>query len=102
MARYNKEQLIEFEQRLIDRYNNNQLPFLFHLCGGNEDQLIEIFDEVQDGDWVLATHRNHYQAYLHGIEPEIVEDRVMNGRSMFIYDKEKKFFSSEQSYRSQK
>ena len=94
MARYNKKQLIEFEQRLIDRYNNNQLPFLFHLCGGNEDQLIEIFDEVQDGDWVLATHRNHYQAYLHGIEPEIVEDRVMNGRSMFIYDKEKKFFSS--------
>ena len=94
MARYNKEQLIEFEQRLIDRYNDNQLPFLFHLCGGNEDQLIEIFDEVQDGDWVLATHRNHYQAYLHGIEPEVVEDRVMNGRSMFIYDKEKKFFSS--------
>ena len=73
-----------FEQRLIDRYNNNQLPFLFHLCGGNEDQLIEIFDEVQDGDCVLATHRNHYQAYLHGIEPEVVEDRVMNGRSMFI------------------
>ena len=94
MARYNKEQLIEFEQRLIDRYNNNQLPFLFHLCGGNENQLIEIFDEVQNGDWVLATHRNHYQAYLHGIEPEVVEDRVSNGRSMFIYDKEKKFFSS--------
>ena len=94
MARYTKDELISFEQRIIDRYNNNQLPFLFHLCGGNETQLIEIFDEVQDGDWVLATHRNHYQAYLHGIEPEVVEDRVMNGRSMFIYDKEKKFFSS--------
>ena len=94
MARYTKEELISFEQRIIDRYNNNELPFLFHLCGGNEEELIKIFDEIEDGDWVLATHRNHYQAYLHGIPPEVVEDRVLNGRSMFIYDNKRNFFSS--------
>ena len=94
MARYTKDELILFEQKIIDRYNNNELPFLFHLCGGNEDQLIEIFDEVVDGDWVLSTHRNHYQAYLHGIPPATVEDRVLNGRSMFLYDKKRNFFSS--------
>lgn len=94
MARYNKEELITFEQRIIDRYNNNELPFLFHLCGGNEEELIRIFDEIEDGDWVLATHRNHYQAYLHGIPPEVVENRVLNGRSMFIYDNKRNFFSS--------
>ena len=43
MARYTKEELISFEQRIIDRYNNNELPFLFHLCGGNEEELIKIF-----------------------------------------------------------
>ena len=94
MARYNKEQLIRFEQNIIDRYHNNELPFLFHLCGGNEEQLINIFNQVENGDWVLATHRNHYHAYLHGIPPHEVEKKVAHGRSMFIYDKKRKFFSS--------
>jgi hypothetical protein len=94
MARYNTKELIKLEQNIIDRYNNNELPFLFHLCGGNEDQLIDIFNQVEDGDWVLSTHRNHYHAYLHGIPPHEIEKKVSNGRSMFIYDKKRKFFSS--------
>ena len=94
MARYTKKELISFENNIIEKYKDNQLPFLFHLCGGNEDQLIKIFNEIKDGDYVFVTHRNHYHAYLHGIDPEIVLDRVSNGRSMFLYDREKNFFSS--------
>ncbi|MDC3277465.1 thiamine pyrophosphate-dependent enzyme [Acidimicrobiia bacterium] len=94
MARYTKKELISFENNIIKKYKDNQLPFLFHLCGGNEDQLIKIFNEVKDGDYVFVTHRNHYHAYLHGIDPKIVLDRVSNGRSMFMYDREKNFFSS--------
>jgi pyruvate dehydrogenase E1 component alpha subunit len=64
------------------------------LSGGNEDQLIEIFDQIEDGDYVISNHRNHYHALLHGVPPEVVEDRILNGRSMFIYDKERNFFVS--------
>ena len=94
MARYTKKELIEIENSIVEKYKDNKLPFLFHLCGGNEDQLIEIFNDIQDGDYVFVTHRNHYHAYLHGIDPEVVMDRVSNGRSMFIYDRERNFFSS--------
>ena len=94
MARYTKKELIEFEDNIVNKYKDNKLPFLFHLCGGNEEQLIDIFDDINDGDYVFATHRNHYHAYLHGIEPDLILDRVSNGRSMFIYDREKNFFSS--------
>jgi len=94
MARYSKEELINLEKNIINRYNNNELPFLFHLCGGNEEELIKIFDRIEEGDWVISTHRNHYHAYLHGIPPEEVEDRVANGRSMFMYDSKRKFFCS--------
>ena len=94
MAKYTKNELIDFENKIINKYKDNKLPFLFHLCGGNESQLIEIFNDIQDGDYVFVTHRNHYHAYLHGIDPSLVLDRVSNGRSMFLYDRKKNFFSS--------
>jgi pyruvate dehydrogenase E1 component alpha subunit len=70
------------------------LPFLFHLSGGNEEQLISIFEKIEEGDYVISNHRSHYHALLHGIPPEVVEDRILNGRSMFIYDRARNFFCS--------
>lgn len=92
--KYTKQELIDFENRIGDLYMDNKLPFLFHLSGGNEDELIDIFENIQEGDWVISNHRSHYHALLHGIPPETVEDRILNGRSMFIYDKERNFFCS--------
>jgi pyruvate dehydrogenase E1 component alpha subunit len=92
--KYTKEELIEFENEIGDLYLDNKLPFLFHLSGGNESELIKIFEDIKDGDWVISNHRNHYHALLHGIDPEVLKDRILNGRSMFIYDKSRKFFCS--------
>lgn len=91
---YTKQELIDFENRIGDLYMDNKLPFLFHLSGGNEDELIEIFKDIKEGDWVISNHRSHYHALLHGIPAEVVEDRILNGRSMFIYDKKRNFFCS--------
>jgi len=91
---WTKEDLIAFEDHIGDLYMDNQLPFLFHLSGGNEDQLIDIFKDIKEGDYVISSHRNHYHALLHGVPPEVVEDRIKNGRSMFIYDRERNFFVS--------
>ena len=91
---WTKEELIAFEDHIGDLYMDNQLPFLFHLSGGNEDQLIDIFKDIKEGDYVISSHRNHYHALLHGVPPDIVEDRIKNGRSMFIYDRERNFFVS--------
>jgi pyruvate dehydrogenase E1 component alpha subunit len=91
---WTKEELIAFETRIADLYLDHKLPFLFHLSGGNEDQLIEIFENIQEGDYVISNHRSHYHALLHGIPPEEVEDYILNGRSMFIYDRKRNFFVS--------
>ena len=91
---WTKEELIAFEDHIGDLYMDSQLPFLFHLSGGNEDQLIEIFKDIKEGDYVISNHRNHYHALLHGIPPDVVEDRIKNGRSMFIYDRKRNFFVS--------
>ena len=89
---WKKQELINFENKIGELYMDNQLPFLFHLSGGNEDQLIEIFKNIDENDYVISSHRNHYHALLHGIPPEVVEDRIKNGRSMFIYDRKRNFF----------
>jgi hypothetical protein len=91
---WTEEELINFEDHIGELYLNNRLPFLFHLSGGNERQLIEIFKDIKEGDYVISNHRSHYHALLHGIPPETVEDRILNGRSMFIYDRERNFFCS--------
>jgi len=89
-----RDDLIDFEQSIVNLYKDNKLPFLFHLSGGNEDQLIEIFKEIKEGDYVLSTHRNHYHALLHGIPADTLRERIINGRSMFIYDRKRNFFTS--------
>ena len=91
---WTKQELIDFEDRIGDLYLDNKLPFLFHLSGGNEDQLIEIFKDIKEGDYVISNHRSHYHALLHGLPPEEIEDKILNGRSMFIYDRNLNFFSS--------
>jgi len=91
---WTKKELIDFENHIGDLYLENKLPFLFHLSGGNEDQLIDIFNNIAEGDYVISNHRSHYHALLHGIEPSVLENRILNGRSMFVYDRQRNFFCS--------
>jgi TPP-dependent pyruvate/acetoin dehydrogenase alpha subunit len=80
-----KEELISSEQKLIDHWNNGDIPYLFHACGGNEDQLIDIFKKIKPTDFVFSTHRSHYHARLHGMSSEQLEAEVLSGRSMFLF-----------------
>lgn len=89
-----KQDLINFELKMVEHYKNGKLPFLFHLSGGNEDQLINIFKEIKEGDYVLSSHRNHYHALLHGIPADVLEQKILDGKSMFVYDRKRNFFTS--------
>tara|TARA_B100000945_G_C20411406_1_gene612772 strand:+ start:41 stop:1243 length:1203 start_codon:yes stop_codon:yes gene_type:complete len=88
------EKLREFSDHIADVHDQGYLPFTVHLCGGNEEQLIDIFSNINEGDYVLSTHRNSYHALLHGIPPDEVEEKMRNGRSMFIFDRERNFYVS--------
>ncbi|MCJ7587523.1 MAG: thiamine pyrophosphate-dependent enzyme [Candidatus Aminicenantes bacterium] len=89
-----KADLIAFERRIAAKYDDGELPYLVHFCGGNEDQLIEIFKDIKPDDYVFSTHRNAYHALLHGIPPDELEAKIMAGRSMFVFDRARNFFSS--------
>ena len=85
MKHHTKESLIAFESRVKELWEAGELPYLIHLCGGNEDQLIDIFTRVEAGDWVFSTHRNHYHALLSGMSPDALEHQIRTGNSMFVF-----------------
>ncbi len=88
------QSLIEFESGIRELWERGQLPSLVHLCGGNEQQLIEIFSEIKEDDWIFSTHRTHYHALLAGIEPELLIKRIKEGDSMFVYSSKHNFLCS--------
>lgn len=90
----NKQQLIDFSAGVAKRYVDENLRVTFHLSGGNEDQLIDVFSRIKEEDYVFGTHRSHYHALLKGMDPQTVSDRIAEGRSMYLFDRKKNFFSS--------
>lgn len=80
-----KEDLIATENRIKQLWDDGEINSLTHLCGGNEDDLIEIFKSIKRDDWVFSSHRAHYQALLHGMPPDNLIEEVKRGRSMFLY-----------------
>lgn len=74
-----------------------------HFCGGNEEQLIDIFREIKRHDYVFSGHRNSYHALLHGVDPNDLMCEICGGeeayckgraRSMGFIHHKHKFYSS--------
>ena len=79
------EQLINFEIKIGDLFNKKQIKAPIHLYYGNEDKMIEIFKRINStNDWICCTWRNHYQALLKGISPDLLEQKIISGKSMIM------------------
>ena len=88
------KELIAFEDDIISHWENGEIRGPIHLSNGNEEQLIKIFSKIGVEDWVFSTWRSHYHALLHGIEPSVLKQKILDGKSITIVDKECKFYSS--------
>lgn len=93
-VKFTSNQLIEFEQKIVDHWENAKIRGPIHLSNGNESSLIEIFKCINTSDWVFSTWRSHYHALLKGIDPDFVEDEILSGRSITICNIDEKFYSS--------
>ncbi|MDD1776927.1 MAG: thiamine pyrophosphate-dependent enzyme [Candidatus Helarchaeota archaeon] len=94
MNELKKLELLRFEKEVARRFEAGEINGPVHLSGNNEDQLIEIFQKIAPWDYVFSTHRNHYHALLHGINPESLMAEIRAGHSMNIFFPEQRFFTS--------
>ena len=88
------EDLIAFEAIIAEAFNLGQIRAPIHLSGGNEQQLIDIFKDVQSHDWVCTTWRSHYHCLLKGVPPEQLKADIMSGKSITLTYPEYRIISS--------
>lgn len=91
---YTKEELIAFEQEIAECFNKGDIKAPIHLYDGNEQQMIEIFKNINEQDWVFCSWRSHYQCLLKGVPREKIKEAILDGRSITLCFKEQNVFSS--------
>jgi TPP-dependent pyruvate/acetoin dehydrogenase alpha subunit len=87
--------LIAFEKRVAEAFEAKLIKGPIHLSGGNEAQLVELFDLfISRDDWVFSTYRNHLHALLHGVPEDWLWNEILEGRSMNISSPKHRFLTS--------
>ena len=89
-----KEQLVDFETDIANCFNNAMIKAPVHLYDGNEEQMINIFKNVEPEDWIFATWRSHYQCLLKGVPQEQVKQDILDGKSITLCYPEYNIYSS--------
>lgn len=95
MIKFTKEELIDFEKEVVEKFKEGNTYGPVHLSGGNEEQLLEIFKNIKDEDWVFSTHRSHYHALLKsGDRDWLMNEIIVNANSSHINSAKYKIFTS--------
>ena len=89
-----KRDLIQFEEHIVSLWENGKIKAPVHLSHGNEDELIEVFSRIDTNDYVFSTWRSHYHALLHGLTPEWIENKILEGKSISLCNLDHNFYSS--------
>lgn len=91
---YSTEDLIAFEDNIVQMYREGKIKAPLHLSGGNEKEIIEIFKEIQPEDFIFSTYRSHYHALLKGMPKQKLIDWILDLKSIHVMDNEYNIFSS--------
>jgi len=88
------EDLIKFEKKVAEEFNNSKIKAPVHLYSNNEKEMIQVFEEINAEDWVFCTWRSHYQCLLKGVPEDELFQKICNGNSISLSFPEQKVFSS--------
>ena len=91
---FTPQDLIDYENMIVEHWENAKIRGPVHLSNGNEEPLIDIFKRIKTTDWVFSTWRSHYHALLKGMDPKFIENEVLAGKSITICNPDEKFYSS--------
>lgn len=91
---WTKEELVFFEDEIAQCFNKQMIKAPIHLYDNNEEQLINIFENVKDDDWVFCSWRSHYQCLLKGVPRDELKESILKGHSITLCFRKQNIFSS--------
>ena len=94
ITNYSKKDLINFEEEVAEIFNSGKIKAPVHLYFGNEIQIIELFQEINENDWIFCSWRSHYQALLKGVPRNRILQNILDGKSIAQCFPDYKFYSS--------
>ena len=86
--------LIAFEEKVAREFNSKKIRAPIHLYSGNEDQIIEVFKNIKEEDWILCSWRSHYQCLLKGVPAKLLKRQILAGKSISLCFPKYKIYSS--------
>ncbi len=86
--------LIDFETRIAEKFNQGKIKAPVHLYDGNEKQILKVFERIRPQDWVFCSWRSHYQCLLKGVPPDLLEEEILKGHSISLCFPEYNIYSS--------
>lgn len=94
MKSYTEKELTLFEEDIASEFNSGKIKAPIHLYDGNESQIINVFKNINDDDWVFCTWRSHYQCLLKGVPKEQLKKDILDGKSITLCYPKYKIYSS--------
>jgi pyruvate dehydrogenase E1 component alpha subunit len=94
VRKWTAEQLSAFETGIADVFNQGLIKAPVHLSDGNEEALIDIFENIDEHDWIFCSWRSHYHCLLKGVDPRALETAISAGRSIALSFPESNVYSS--------
>ncbi len=88
------EDLINFEEEIAELFNSAKIRSPIHLYYGNEKEIIEVFRDVKEDDWVMCSWRSHYQCLLKGVPEDKLREEILANRSISLCFPEQRIVSS--------
>jgi TPP-dependent pyruvate/acetoin dehydrogenase alpha subunit len=88
------ESLRAFEEDIAREFNDGKIRAPIHLEGGNEQALLDVFQDIGPHDWIGCTWRSHLKCLLKGVPPAKLKAAIMAGRSISLCFPEHRVISS--------
>ena len=88
------QDLRNFELKIFELFKNKRITSPVHLRGGNEEQLIEIFNNIGEEDYCVCSWASHLECLLKGVPEDQLEASILRNKSICLAFKEYNIISS--------
>ena len=100
ITKLSKNDLVNFEKKVAKHFNLAKIKAPVHLYSNNEEQIIEVFKDINKDDWVFCSWRSHYQCLLKGVPEDELFEKIdlhspdfINNLKTIVFMKIINFFS---------